>query len=64
MVADESLLARCATCGHSFSFHSKAVGAPCKAMGCKGTDGHRCTAFVLQGEQGQPVEVAANPSKG
>jgi hypothetical protein len=64
MNADEDLLARCATCGHSFSFHSKTVGSPCKAMGCKGTHGERCTAFVVPGETGQPVQAGASPSKG
>jgi hypothetical protein len=38
---------KCAQCAHAFSFHSKMVGGPCRAMGCKGGKNHtRCTGFV------------------
>jgi hypothetical protein len=38
---------KCAQCGHSFSFHQKAFGKVCRAMGCKGgPDLMRCTGFV------------------
>lgn len=38
---------RCARCGHSWSFHGKALKRECKAMGCKGGDhGVRCEGFV------------------
>ena len=38
---------RCALCGHAFSFHGKALGIPCRAMGCRGgPDDTRCPGFV------------------
>ena len=38
---------KCAQCGHAWSFHQKAFGATCLAMGCKGgEDNQRCTGFV------------------
>lgn len=39
---------KCARCGHSFSFHGKAIGVTCRAMGCKGDQGQRCPGFVQQ----------------
>lgn len=38
---------RCAACGHSFSFHGKQSGKPCKAIGCHTEPkGWVCTGFV------------------
>lgn len=51
---------RCARCGHTLSFHGRQIGGPCKAMGCKGEQGHRCTAYSMP----DPVEPAATPLKG
>jgi len=41
---------KCARCGHAWSFHQKAEGKTCRAMGCKGADGERCPAFVHAAE--------------
>lgn len=46
------LHAKCPRCGHAWSFHGKAVGVQCKAMGCKGgPDGKRCPGFIVEPEQ-------------
>lgn len=38
---------KCARCSHAWSFHGKAFGKTCRAMGCKGSDdGTRCAGFV------------------
>jgi len=42
-----TLRAKCARCGHGYSFHGKATDVECKAMGCMGgQDGERCPGFV------------------
>lgn len=46
MVDQLDLRTKCAVCGHSFSFHGKRVGGGCKAMGCHGHEGQRCTGFA------------------
>lgn len=38
---------KCARCSHAWSFHQKAFGKTCRAMGCKGgVDQTRCSGFV------------------
>lgn len=43
---------RCARCGHPWSFHRKALGAPCTAAGCRvkdqppGVPEARCDGFL------------------
>ena len=55
MEEEIDLRAKCARCGHAWSFHGKAREVTCKAMGCKGgDDGVRCTGF-----QGTGLSVPA-----
>jgi hypothetical protein len=57
MTEPTDLREKCNQCGHSFSFHQKAFGATCRAMGCKGGEDHRrCTGFVRTEE---PMSLSA-----
>jgi hypothetical protein len=53
---------KCARCGHVYTFHRKALGTPCTAVGChvKDRPGERCGGFLdLQAAPVRPSRAKA-----
>jgi len=49
----------CDACGHSFSFHQKQSGKPCRAIGCHAPPkGWVCTGFVMKADASEELQAA------